>query len=86
MWTIKRYLDTKPEIYVALLQIRSTLLGPGLPRPAMLLFNHLIRGIIPIINKPLVNSNSDDEHYEVLLNRQIMIRIMIPPEIMLLLN
>ena len=25
---------------------------------------------MPIVNKPLINTNNDDEHYEALVNRQ----------------
>ena len=52
------------------MQIRATPLEPGLPSPAILLFSHPIRGIIPIINILPVNSNNDDEHYEALVTRQ----------------
>ena len=55
---------TKSGIHIDLLQIRSSPLEPGLPSPAMLLFNHQRRGIMPIINRSLVYSNNDDEHYE----------------------
>ena len=40
--TFKKYIDTKSDIHKALLQITSTPLRPGLPGPAMLLFNHPI--------------------------------------------
>ena len=39
---------------------------------------------MPIVNRPPINSNNDDEHYEALVNgKQEMIRSMILPEIML---
>ena len=38
--------------------------------PATLLFNCQIRGIMPIINRPPVGLNKDDEHYEVWVKRQ----------------
>ena len=47
-----------------------TPMGPGLLSPATILFNHLIRGIMPIIRRQLVGVNNDEEHYEVLVNRQ----------------
>ena len=59
-----------PDIHIAFLQIKSTLLGPGLPSHAMLLFNCPIRGIMPIINKPPINSNGNDEHFEALVKGQ----------------
>ena len=36
----------------------------------MSLFNHPIRGIMPIINRPPVNSNNDDEYCGTLVKRQ----------------
>ena len=44
-------------------------LGPGLPSPAMLLFNCPIRGIMPIINRPLIGLNNNEDHFEVLMMR-----------------
>ena len=70
----------KSDIHIALLQIRSTLLGPGLPSPAMLLCNHPITCIRPVVNTPPININSNEEHYEALVKRQQMIL----PEIMLI--
>ena len=67
---LKKCINTKLDIHRTLLQIRSTPLGPGLPSSAMLLFSHLERHIMPIISRPLVNSNNDDEHYEVLVKNK----------------
>ena len=67
MCTIKTCIDTKLDIHIAILQIRSTPLGPRLPSLINLLFNCPKRGILPIINRPPVNTNNDDEHYEELL-------------------
>ena len=40
---------------------------------------------MPVINRPLIGLNNDDEHYEALIKRQTkMIRTMILPEYMLL--
>ena len=49
-------LDTKSDPHIALLQIISTLLGLVLPNPAKLLFNHTIRGIMPTINRPVIDT------------------------------
>ena len=62
--------DTKSDPHIALLQIRSTPLGPRLPSPTRLLFNHPIRGIMPSINRSLIGVSSDDEYYEALVKRQ----------------
>ena len=45
-----------------------TPLGPGLLSPATMLFNHPIRGIIPIIRKGI---NNDEDHYKAIVNREI---------------
>ena len=44
--------DTKSDPHISLLLIRSTPLRSGLPSPTTLLFNCLIRGIKPTINRP----------------------------------
>ena len=41
-------------------------MGPGLPSSATILFNCPIRRIMPIISRPPVGVNNDEEHYEVL--------------------
>ena len=55
----------------ALLQIRSTPLGPGLPSPTTTTIHCQIRGIRPIINSPPIVMNDDDEHYEALIKRKM---------------
>ena len=50
--TLKKCFVTKSDPHTALLQIRLTLLWPGLPSPATLLFNHPIRGLMLTINRP----------------------------------
>ena len=79
----QKCIDTKSDIHKALVQLRSTLLGQGLPSPAVVLFNCPVRGIMPIVNRLLINSN-DGELCVVLVKRQRMIRAMILSEIMLL--
>ena len=64
----QKCIGTKPDIYIALLQIRSTPLG--LPFPAMLLFNHPISGTVPIFNRLQIHSNNDNMHYETLFKRE----------------
>ena len=78
--TIIKCIDTKSDIHISLLQIRSTVIGLELPNSAMLLFNHPIRGIMPIISRLLVNSNNDEEHYETLVKIQRMIKTIILQE------
>ena len=81
---MKKSIETNEDIHVAVLQITSTLLEPGLQSPASLLFNPLIWDIMPIINRLPINWDNDDEYYEALINRQAkMTRNMILPEIMI---
>ena len=76
--TIKNYIYIKLNIHTALLHIRSTPLCIGLPSLATLLFNHLIRGIMPTLSRLPISSNNDDEHQEALAkNKQKWIRTMI---------
>ena len=57
-------------MYIALLQIGTTLPEQGLPSPGMLLFNHLVIGIMPIINRPPFGTKNDDQHHKALVDRQ----------------
>ena len=45
-------------------------LGPGLPSPATLLFNHPTRGIMPIINRISISIDNDDKHHKAIVTRQ----------------
>ena len=60
-------LDTNVNMYLVLLQVRSTPLGSGLPNTAALLFNHPIRGIMSVINRSPINPNNDDGNYGTLV-------------------
>ena len=55
---------------MAVLQTRTTPLGQGLPSPATRLFNCLVRGIMPVMNRPPINIDNDDEHHQTLMYRQ----------------
>ena len=48
---------------MAMLQIRTTPMGQGLPSPATVLFNHPVKGIMPIMDRPPINVDNDDEHH-----------------------
>ena len=62
-----------------------TPLGPGLPSLVTMLFKCPIRGIMPIMNRPLVGIYKDEEHYEVLLKgKEKMTKTKVLPEIMFL--
>ena len=66
----KKCFDTKCDLHITLLQIRITPLGLGFPSLGAMLFNHPIRGIMPIISRLSICLNNDEEHYEVPVNRQ----------------
>ena len=68
--TLKKCFDSKGDPHIALLQICMTPLGQVLPSPATVLFNCPIRGIMPMINRPTVGRDNDEEHYEALIKRQ----------------
>ena len=66
--TLKKCFDTKGYPHIALLQIQMTQLV--ISSLTTILFNHLIRGKMQIISRPLISVNNDKEHYEGLVNRQ----------------
>ena len=68
--TLKKCFDSKGDPHTVLLQTHMTPQGPGLPSPAIMLFSHQIRGIMPVINRPLTCRDNDEEHYEALIKRQ----------------
>ena len=55
---------------MVLLQIRTTPLGQGLPSPATLLFICPVCGIMPVMDRKLINIDNDDEHHKNLTHRQ----------------
>ena len=67
---MKKCFDSRGDVHIALLQVRTTPLGQGLPSPATLLFNCLVRGIMPVMDRPLMNTDNDEEHHKALVNRQ----------------
>ena len=60
----EKCLDNIDDVSLALLQMRSTPIGAGLPSPATLLFNRPIKGLLPQITRELFNINGDDKHFE----------------------
>ena len=67
--TLKICFDSRGDPHISLLQIPVTPPGQGLPSPVTML-NHSIRGILPVINRPLVGIDNDQEHYEVIVKRK----------------
>ena len=68
--TMKKFLDSRGNIHMAMLQIRTTPLGQGLPSPTTLLFNSLVRDTIPVMDRLPINTNNDEEHHKALTSRQ----------------
>ena len=55
---------------MAVLQIFTTPLGPGLLSLATLLFNGLVHIIMPVLDRKPVSKDHDDEHHSKLVDRQ----------------
>ena len=68
--TIKKFGKNNNEVNFGLLQIRSTLIGTGIPSPATLLFIRPIRTLLTKIGREAINISEDDEHYKPLKSRQ----------------
>ena len=68
--TIKKCSDSSGDVHMALLQIRTTSLGQGLSSLAMLLFNHPVCSIMPVIDIKPISVDNDDEHHKKLTYRQ----------------
>ena len=64
MDTIKNALILNRDIHLALFQIYLMPIEAGLPSPITMLFNRLIRGLLPQMNRNPININSDDLHHE----------------------
>ena len=68
--TIKKCLDSGGDIHMALLQMRTTPLGQDLPSPATLLFNCLVCGIMPVIDRKPISVDNDDKYHKKLVHMQ----------------
>ena len=66
----KKCHESGNDVHIALLQIRTMLLGQVLPSPATMLFNCPVKGMMLVMNRPPLITNNDDEHHEVLTSRQ----------------
>ena len=69
-WTFKKCAKSSRDINMALLQIDTTPLGPGLPSPATLLFNRQVWGIMSVLDHKPIRQDCDDNHYGKLMDRQ----------------
>ena len=72
-----KYFDTNASMDLAPLQIKFTPLGPELPSPATTVFDKLIRGLLPRINRSPMMCNSNEQNYNVSKIRQNKLRTMI---------
>ena len=61
--TLKKCADSDGDIHMVLFQICTTSLGQGLPSPTTLLFNCLVRGIMPVIDRKPIGGDNDDEYH-----------------------
>ena len=55
---------------MALIQIHTTPLGPGLPNLVTLLFNRQVQGIMPVLDCKPIRQDHDGNHYGKLMDRQ----------------
>ena len=62
--TLKQCFDTNKGIHLALLQIHSAPIGVDLQYPATMLFNRLVRSLLPQRISDPFNIKNDDMHYE----------------------
>ena len=76
--TLKRCFDSRSDSNIALLQIQTTLLGQGVPSHTTRLFNHPITDIMPVINRPPIGIDNDDEHHKVIIKRQTKMTKVLP--------
>ena len=67
---LKKCAKSGRDINMALLQIHTTSLGPGLLSLAMLLFNRQVRGIMPVLDCKPIRQDCDDDHYGKPMDRQ----------------
>ena len=68
--TLKKCAISGEDIHMALLQICTTPLGQDLPSHATLLFNCLVCGIMPVIDRKPIGRDNDSEHHNKLIHRQ----------------
>ena len=61
--------DSSGDIHMVLLQIRTTPLGQGLQIPATLLFNCLVCGMMPVVDRKPFNIYNDDDHHKNVMHR-----------------
>ena len=68
--TFKKCAISSRDINMALLQIHTTPLGPGLPSLATLSFSRQVRGIMSVLDCKPIGQDCDDNHYGKLMDRQ----------------
>ena len=68
--TLKKCAYSGWDIHMVLLQICTPPPGQGLLTLAPLLFNHLVHGVMPVIDRKPMCRDNDDEHHSKLVHRQ----------------
>ena len=66
----KKCAESSRDINIALLQICTTPLHPGLPSPATMLFTRQVQGIMPVLDCKPIGHDHNDDHYGKLIDRQ----------------
>ena len=61
--TMKKYYKTNVDTYMSLLQIRSTPIIPKIPSLATILFNRLVKGLLPRISSPPIMFDNDESNH-----------------------
>ena len=67
---MRKCFDTNNDVFLGLLQIRSTSIGPGLPNSAALLFSRSLGGLLPKLSRPLILFDHDNDQYTAIIKRQ----------------
>ena len=67
---MKKCFETNTDVNLALLQIRSTLIGPWLPSPITIIFSRLTQGTLLKINTSPISYDYDQDNYNELKLRQ----------------
>ena len=58
-----KYYETNADVYMSLLQVRSTPVIPGLPSPAKFLFKRLANGLLLRFNKPPIMHHKNKSNH-----------------------
>ena len=68
--TFKKSTESGRDKNRALLQLCTIPIGQGLPSPVTIMFNRLVRGIMPVVDRKPIGEDCDDNHHTKLVERQ----------------